>query len=500
MRIVGTLPALRDDHLWIGGGFAGIVEYLRKTSGGAWDLDWEISGEGRDYNHSGGGDGEFGTEVEEQGEHTMASYMWSESIAYSSFIRSRLGALLDISLYVSQVNYEGMTRPEFSKRGMLPWPVQYYVPGEKRAQAWERCEETLRKYGLGTGDVDPSPVLNSHAANMELEANAAGAGVSEGTGKGGVTTMFRKPQSASTAGVVFKLQTLISKSLTPVAVRLVEAYSNPALGAYFFKQPSPTSIDCLILGYLCLAVYPELPNPFLYEGIRELDGGRGGGRVIAWTHEFRRKVFGSMPIDGKKILNEDKVDPSVSPLPWGKVERADLPWLTGYFASSAKGYLWDYVPSCLRKKPEAKQKEESGEEKERRMKYERTIRRERFERIVTVLVGVGAFIGFLFATGVVSIVRDENLEEELERMKEEEAVKMPQQRADREDGEPKNGNSQETEDEGEGEGHETESTNVDIVSGAVTAADLGDFLAFPSGGDARNERGRSEREESSSKE
>ncbi|KAF8452963.1 outer mitochondrial membrane transport complex protein-domain-containing protein, partial [Terfezia claveryi] len=107
-----TLPALRDEHVWIGGGFNGVVEYLRKKSEGEWDLDMDLRGESTNGRH----------------------------VAYSSFIKSRLGSLLDISLYVSEVNYANATRPEYSKRGMLPWPVQYYVPGQKRAQAWERCE------------------------------------------------------------------------------------------------------------------------------------------------------------------------------------------------------------------------------------------------------------------------------------------------------------------------------------------------------------------------
>ncbi|KAF8414754.1 Tom37 C-terminal domain-containing protein [Terfezia claveryi] len=237
--------------------------------------------------------------------HAASSYTWAESVAYSSFIKSRLGSLLDISLYVSEVNYANATRPEYSKRGMLPWPVQYYVPGQKRAQAWERCEDVLRKYGLGPADVDQIRVLDSPASSG-LEANAGvGTGSEFGAGKGpgGISSIFEKRPLASIAGVAFKLQTLILKSLTPVAARLVAVDADPSLGVYFFKMEHPTSIDCLILGYLCLAVYPELPNPFLAEGIQKLDGGRDGKRVFAWTHEFRRKVFGSTPIDANNILN-----------------------------------------------------------------------------------------------------------------------------------------------------------------------------------------------------
>jgi len=447
----GTLPALRDEHVWVGGGFNGVVEYLRKKSGGEWDLDMDLRGESTNGRRYGGDEGE------ELPAHAASSYTWAESVAYSSFIRSRLGPLLDISLYVSEVNYANATRPEYSKSGMLPWPVQYYVPGEKRAQAWERCEEVLRKYGLGAADVDPIRVLDSpESSGLEANAVAAGVGVGSefgaGKGPGGISSIFGKRPSASIAGVVFKLQTLILKSLTPVAARLVAADADPALGVYFFKREHPTSIDCLILGYLCLAVYPELPNPFLAEGIQELDGGRDGKRVFAWTHEFRRKVFGPTPIDGNKILNSEGQDPDIAEdiLPWGRVERADLPWLTGQFASAAAQYIDGWIPSWARKRDERPKKPETEEEKERRLKLERAVRKEKAARVATVVVGVGAFIAFLFSSGVISMVSSaedvEDVEEELSAMEREEQ-------------------------EGPGGGHADASS--------VTAEDLFDF--FPSG-------------------
>ena len=457
---IGTLPVLRDECIWIGGGFNGVVEYLRKKSGGEWDLDMDLRGEGtneRRYD---------GDEDQELPAHSATSYTWAESVAYSSFIRSRLGPLLDISLYVSEVNYAGATRQEYSKSGMLPWPVQYYVPGEKRAQAWESCEEVLRKYGLVAADVDPIRVLDSPASGG-LEADTAGAGVGVGSelgagkGLGGIGLIFGKRPSASTAGVVFKLQSLILKSLTPVAARLVAADADHVLGVYFFKREHPTSIDCLILGYLCLAIYPDLPNPFLAEGIQELDGGRDGKRVCAWTHEFRRKVFGSTPIDGNKILESENEGPNTAEgiLPWGNVERADLPWLTGQFASAAAQYIDGWIPSWARKKEERSKKSETEEEKESRLKLERAIRRDKVARIATVVVGVGAFIAFLFSSGVISIVSSVEdtggVEGELKGMEREE------QRVSREG-------------------------QVDASS--VTTEDLFDFFPAGAGGEAANER------------
>ncbi|KAF8428314.1 outer mitochondrial membrane transport complex protein-domain-containing protein [Tirmania nivea] len=454
-----TLPALRDEHVWIGGGFNGVVEYLRKKSDGKWDLDIDLRGEntnGRQYDD--GGD-------EELPAHAATSYTWAESVAYSSFIRSRLGSLLDISLYISEVNYANATRPEYSKSGMLPWPVQYYVPGQKRAQAWDRSEEVLRKYGLGPADVDPIRVLDSPASSG-LETNAVGAGVGTGSefgagkGPGGVSSVFGKRPSASIAGVVFKLQTLILRSLTPVAARLVAADADPALGFYFFKREHPTSIDCLILGYLCLAIYPELPNPFLAEGIQELDGGRDGKRVCAWTHEFRKKVFGSTPIDGSKILNSENECPDAAEgiLPWGKVESADLPWLTGQFASAAAQYIDGWIPSWARKKEEKPKKPETEEEQERRLKLERAVRKDKAARIATVVVGIGAFIAFLFSSGIISVVSlaedVEDVEEELEEMEREEQEDL-------------------------------EGSQIDASS--VTAEDLFDFFPAGAGGEGRNE-------------
>ncbi|KAF8472719.1 hypothetical protein BDZ91DRAFT_760198 [Kalaharituber pfeilii] len=361
---------------------------------------------------------------EEDRKSHRATYTWSESVAYTSLIRARLGVLLDISLYVSQVNYERATRPEYSKRGMLPWPVQYYVPGQKRSQAWMRCEEVLRKYGLSAWDVDPSPILQASGGRVGDEANLAGGGVGVGIGMGagmGATGVagvqagigvYGKSSSASTAGVVFKLQTLISKSLTPVAARLVAIDADPRDGVYFFRRSTPTSIDCLILGYLCLSIYPELPNPFLAEGIRELDGGRDGKRVYDWVEAFGKKVFGAVPVNGYMILNSNTEDGFGStPLPWGKVERADLPWLTGYFFTEARIYFKTLVPEWGKRQERNKRRAETAEENER---MQRAIKRDKLERLATVVLGVGAFVGFLFAAGISFHTVEEEEEQEEE--------------------------------------------------------------------------------------
>lgn len=457
-NVIETLPALYDEQVWIGGGFNGIVEHLRKKSHGKWDLDWELLGQQHRWGRGpGGGYGGSGDEDEglekEGGEghginsgntmHTAMSsrHTWAESVAYSSFIRSRLGPLVDISLYVSDANYANATRPEYSKKGMLPWPTQYYVPGKRRAQAWDRAVQVLAKYGLNPHEIDLRSMLDSKTS-LDLKSNTASAGVDTSwtavpgglaesrVSSRGLSSVFGTRPPASTPGVVSKLQTLVSKSLRPVAAPLFATDSDSTL-VYFFKRQHPTSVDCLILGYLCLAIYPEVPNYFLINGIQGLDGGDVGARILAWTHKFRGTVFGSLPIDGYKILNPETAngsstaitsiaasnsittdatnnDPTTGILPW-KIERADLPGLTAYITSASQTYLESWLPMWTKKK--AAPKQEEGEE-EKEPKHRTTFSREKLEKIASVAVGTCAFLAFILSRATVSLVAIEYIEEE----------------------------------------------------------------------------------------
>ena len=359
----------------------------------------------------------------------LPSYTWAESVAYSSFIRSRLGPLVDISLYVSDDNYANATRPEFSKRGMLPWPAQYYVPGDRRAQVWDRAVQVLVKYGLDPHEIDLRPILdlglesNTASTGVDTTWTAAPSGTAEShTRSRGLSSIFGPKQSTSTLGIVSKLQTLISKSLRPVAAPLFAVDSDPTLGIYFFKRQNPTSIDCLILGYLCLAIYPPLPNRFLVDGIQELDRGVVGTRILAWADEFRGRVFGP-PIDGHKILNpgtaegstnNNNYNPTTSSLPW-KIERANLPGLTGYITSATQTYLESWVPMWAKKKSNREERVEENERNQRSI-----FTRGKLETIATVVVGTCAFLAFILSRTTVSLVAIEYTEEEVGEGKEKE--------------------------------------------------------------------------------
>ncbi|KAI5809842.1 hypothetical protein DFH27DRAFT_649370 [Peziza echinospora] len=459
-----TLPCIHDTrhHFWVGGGYTGMVEYLAQVSRGAWDLDGVLRGEeghprpsagppprkqkkqkkqknkqrrastsSASSSSSGSSSSSEEEEAEEEDTTTntnatpLPSYTLSTSTAYTSYIRSNFSTLVDLSLYVSWANYEGVTRPEYS-RGLeeggvgLLWPTQYWVPGERRREKVARCERVLREWGVSEGEVDPpttTTVLGGQDAGGAEERTGSGVGVGSilknkfGKGAGGM---------AGGAAARVKLKSGVTGILTPIAARIVPPTASGTMGnndgaeqeeetlQFFFNHDSPTSLDCLILGYLLLCIQPVLPNPFLAETIAGLDGGRGGRGVVMWTKRFRERVFGA----GGGAGGVGKG----SRLPWAKEEdgvrvrgRADLPWLARYTASQAAGWVGGYLPrnpfvgGVKGGKGESSSTldTETDAEKERRRKREVAERRERVVRVATVVGGVIAFVGFLVGTGIV---------------------------------------------------------------------------------------------------
>ena len=163
-------------------------------------------------------------------------------------------SLLDISLFVSSRNYETVTRPLYST--ILPWPIQYFAPPKLRSAAKARTEHL----GLSALDVDsPNERGTSQAPPSAAISAAAAAQIPQSLKrpKETVTTLLTQPVHASQ----FRLDALMTSVLEPLQELLGEK-------RFFFSNKQISSLDCLVLGYLALFLYPDLPQSWLADTMR----------------------------------------------------------------------------------------------------------------------------------------------------------------------------------------------------------------------------------------
>ncbi|KAJ5410178.1 uncharacterized protein N7487_004537 [Penicillium crustosum] len=220
----GELPALQNGSVWVSR-FRNIVDYLRQYSEGAWNLDQNLD------------------DVQK-----------ADSVAFSSFIESRGQSLIDLYLYVTSQNYYTNTSPAYGS--LLQWPNQWILPPKLHAAAKTRTEH------LGLSSLD----LQAMEDQRKREHSAAVASgqipsnliqqphdtVSKLLGRTAQTNQFRL--EALTADFFEPLEAMLARSKTC----LLPADDNN----------NPSSLDCVALGYLSLALVPDLAFPWLRDAIR----------------------------------------------------------------------------------------------------------------------------------------------------------------------------------------------------------------------------------------
>ncbi|KAI9715271.1 MAG: hypothetical protein M1812_006082 [Candelaria pacifica] len=270
------LPALRDGSTWVGG-FGNIVQYLKRYSDGKWDLDAELDPEQR-----------------------------ADCIAFASHIVANGQPLLDLSLYVSTENYTSVTRSTYT--ALLPWPTQYIVPSSHRAAAKARSAHL----GLSALDIDSAdeakPADKSADGSSQIPASLRVKRPQT------LMSLLRQPQHASQ----IRLHTLTKTFLDPLQDLLGEK-------RFFFSDHQPSSLDCLALGYLSLAIYPDLPQAWLARTMREKFG-----RLCAYVETLRHSSFGGDVRVKDALLsrpNETLVSEKQEPKDQEDRQEIGLPWV-----------------------------------------------------------------------------------------------------------------------------------------------------------------------------
>lgn len=169
--------------------------------------------------------------------------------SYTSFLETRGQPLIDLSLYVSSENYHASTRPAYTS--ILQWPNTWLLPPNRRAAAKARTGHLdLSSLDLDTSNEDEA-TKSRFAAGTEIPRLVA-----RSTQKT-VSSLIKQPQHAAR----FRLDTLAETFLEPLAQLQQGKY-------YLLSEERMTSLDCLALGYLSLALVPELPQSWLSQSLK----------------------------------------------------------------------------------------------------------------------------------------------------------------------------------------------------------------------------------------
>lgn len=184
--------------------------------------------------------------------------------SFSTFLTSQTHPLLDLSLYVASENYTN-TRTAYSS--ILQWPTQYFVPPQRRALAKARTDHL----GLSSLDFD---TLDEERRSSRKAADFIPQSLR--TSRPTVMGMMKEKQSSAR----FKLDALVDAAFKP----LQQLLGNKR---WMLSDERASSLDCLALGYLSLALIPEVPQSWLAEGLR----GRYPG-LCKYVEDGVKQVFG----------------------------------------------------------------------------------------------------------------------------------------------------------------------------------------------------------------
>ncbi|MCJ1230085.1 hypothetical protein MMC12_006756 [Toensbergia leucococca] len=229
------LPALRDGLKWIGG-FRNIVDYLYEKSDGRWALDSTSPQDKADI-------------AAQQALEDVANRTANVRSSFSSFIEAQGKPLLDLSLYVSNENYSAITRPAYSN--LLQWPLQWILPPRRRAEAKANSDY------LGLSSLDIDTASEEQQSKTPTVPSVDQIPPSLLKPRQTVLSLVKQNHQASR----FRLDALSDAFLEPLQQLLGQK-------RFLLSNDEPSSLDCLAFAYLSLALFPELPHPWLAESMK----------------------------------------------------------------------------------------------------------------------------------------------------------------------------------------------------------------------------------------
>lgn len=157
-----------------------------------------------------------------------------------------------------------------------------------------------------------------------------------------------------------------------------------------------SSLDCLALGYLCLMLVPELPQPWLAKTMR-----RKFPDLCTWTQGLRREVFGP-DVGIEEALTPDKKEKKRNQLPWKAPANGGVMGVGGVFLSS----IADSIPIVGQLRRNTRMRQHGGKTPEEEESSEwRTL-----TVLSSILAGVGLVAGYMFHQGLIAFPSSEEPE------------------------------------------------------------------------------------------
>lgn len=210
---------------------------------------------------------------------------------FFSFLQSTGGSLIDISLYVSAVNYNATTSSAYT--AILPWYLNYTIPPRRREKARVRTSHL----GLSSLDISPEQDAASQPGGRSLHSTFETA--KKDAGAQSQTKVLSMGRAAGVGGLLsdpvyaarFKLDALANELLEP----LVDLLGNKK---YLFSETSPSSLDCLAFGYLALMLYPVVPQAWLKEALEQRFP-----RLSQYVHTMRQELIAGEEVKAADIWN-----------------------------------------------------------------------------------------------------------------------------------------------------------------------------------------------------
>lgn len=199
--------------------------------------------------------------------------------SFSAFLEA--SPLLDLSLFLTSKNYTGATRPLCST--VFPWPLQFIAPLRLRDRAEARCQHLGFSDLDVDSDKDPRPADPGAEPIWDLPS-----------------TLLDRPRA--------KVSSVLEKANRIRQNAWSESFFDPLqelLGEkrYLLSEQQPSSLDCLAMGYLTLALLPELPQPWLAGKMR-----LSFERLCGYADNLRGLFYNVPPDDyNEPKMNTDSV-------------------------------------------------------------------------------------------------------------------------------------------------------------------------------------------------
>ena len=185
------------------------------------------------------------------------------------------------------------------------------------------------------------------------------------------------------------------------------------LGAtrYLLAEEAATSLDCLALGYLALALVPDLTHSWLRDAMTSK-----APRLTAYTERLRRGCYGLGAQTAQAQAHEGSTAPG-SVLPWRASERPGLTTVgaTLWNALADATPLWRDMRASTRLR-EAAESPDSGLSQTESETLSKVAVGQRKDLLVSMAAVVGAFAAlaaYMVHVGIISVAGRDEEEEEL---------------------------------------------------------------------------------------